>query len=71
MNDLILRTGDPGLQLGAGMTYLVAVLVLVLGAAAFVYGGADDSPGMQLIGAVLVVGAVTLAVRAARRARSR
>jgi hypothetical protein len=52
------------------MTFLVAVLVSALGAAAFVYGGADDSPGLQLIGAVLVVGAVVLGVRASRRARA-
>lgn len=51
------------------MRYLLPVLLVALGAAAFVYGGADDSPGLQLIGAVIVVGAVVLAVRARRSAR--
>jgi len=49
------------------MRYVPAVLALVTGVAAFLYGGADDSPGLQLIGAVLVIGAITLAVRQARR----
>ena len=51
------------------MRYLVPILVFVLGIAAVVAGGADDSPGAQLIGVVLVVGAVVLGVRAARRSR--
>jgi drug/metabolite transporter (DMT)-like permease len=51
------------------MKYVLVVLVVILGVAAFVYGGADDSPGMQLIGALLVVGAVVFGVRTARRAR--
>ncbi|MCF0096480.1 MULTISPECIES: hypothetical protein [unclassified Micromonospora] len=49
------------------MRYVIAVLVVALGVAAVVYGGADDSPGLQLIGALLVVGAVLFAVRTARR----
>ena len=49
------------------MKYVLAALVVALGIAAFVYGGSDDSPGLQLIGAVLVVGAVALGVRTARR----
>jgi len=36
-----------------------------------VAGEADDSPGLQLLGVLLIIGAVTLAVRAARRRRSR
>ena len=51
------------------MTYLLAALVLALGVAAVVLGESDDSPGLQLIGVVLVVGAVALAVRTARRRR--
>ena len=51
------------------MKYLVPILVFVLGIAAVVAGGADDAPGAQLIGVVLVVGAVVLGVRAARRSR--
>jgi hypothetical protein len=51
------------------MKYVLAGLVAVLGVAAFLYGGADDSPGLQLIGALLVLGAVAVSVRTARRAR--
>ncbi|MFF5181314.1 hypothetical protein ACFY2Q_25080 [Micromonospora sp. NPDC000316] len=51
------------------MTYLVAVLAAALGVAGVVHGEADDSPGLQVLGAALVVGAVVLAVRAARRER--
>jgi hypothetical protein len=54
--------------------YLVVVLVLglllvALGAAAFVYDGAD-SPGLQLVGLMLAAGAVVLGVRAFRRPRA-
>jgi hypothetical protein len=52
------------------MKYLVAILailVIALGVAGIVYGEADDSPGLQLIGVVLVVGALALGVRTARR----
>jgi len=49
--------------------HLLAVLIVALGIAAVVYGESDDSPGLQLIGAVLVVGAVVLGVRTARRGR--
>ena len=48
------------------MRYLIAVLVLVVGAAGMAAGEADDSPGLQLLGALLIVGAVVLAVRARR-----
>ena len=51
------------------MKYLLAVLVFALGVAAVVAGGYDDAPGAQLIGVVLVIGAIVLAVRAARRRR--
>lgn len=49
------------------MKYVLAILAVVLGVAAFLYGGADDSPGLQLLGAVIVLGAVAFGVRAARR----
>ncbi|GAB7036368.1 MULTISPECIES: hypothetical protein [Catenuloplanes] len=49
------------------MYYVLVALAVVTGVAAFVYGGADDSPGLQLIGAVLVLGSAALAVRRARR----
>ncbi|MEU8298985.1 hypothetical protein AB0C04_17075 [Micromonospora sp. NPDC048909] len=48
---------------------IVALLAVALGVAAVVYGGADDSPGLQLLGAALVVGAVVFGVRTARRGR--
>jgi hypothetical protein len=48
----------------------VGVLTVVLiGIAGVVLGEADDSPGLQGLGVLLVVGAVALGVRAARRAR--
>ena len=46
----------------AAATALAAVGVL-----AFLYGGYDDSPGLQLIGVLLVVGALTIGYRTARR----
>jgi hypothetical protein len=51
------------------MKYFVAILVIALGVAAIVYGGADDSPGGQLIGVLLIVGAVGVVVRMVRRNR--
>lgn len=47
---------------------LVAVLVL-LGVAAVLLGGADDSPGLQGLGVLLVLGAVVVAVRTRRPGR--
>jgi hypothetical protein len=49
------------------MKYLVAVLLVALGIAGIVTGGADDSPGLQLLGVLVIVGAVVLGVRTARR----
>ncbi|MFF3866321.1 hypothetical protein [Micromonospora sp. NPDC001898] len=51
------------------MKYLVAVLAVAIGVAGVVLGEADDSPGLQLLGVVLIVGAVTFGVRTARRGR--
>lgn len=51
------------------VTYLFLVVVIALGAAGVVAGEADDSPGLQGLGVVLVVGAVAFAVRTARRSR--
>lgn len=52
------------------MKYLVAVLVLAgvaIGVAGVVLGEADDSPGLQFLGVLVVAGAVASAVRFARR----
>ena len=60
-------------QKGRHMTYVVVVLgtlvVVALGIAGVVYGESDDSPGLQLLGAVLIVGAVAAGVRVAQRKR--
>ncbi|MCZ2826146.1 MULTISPECIES: hypothetical protein [unclassified Modestobacter] len=45
------------------------LLVIALGIAGVVLGGADDSPGLQGLGAALVIGAVVVGVRSVRRAR--
>ena len=37
------------------MRYVLAVLAVVIGVAAVVYGEADDSPGLQLLGVLLVL----------------
>ncbi len=47
---------------------LLAALGVALGVFAVVAGGMDDAPGAQLIGLVLIVGAVVLGVRGIRRA---
>jgi hypothetical protein len=46
------------------------VLGVALGVAAVVYGESDDSPGLQLIGVLLVFGAVTVGVSSLRRSRT-
>ncbi|MET8200666.1 hypothetical protein [Micromonospora taraxaci] len=46
---------------------VAAVLGVALGIAAVVLGGADDSPGLQLIGVVLVIGSVVFGIRSVRR----
>ena len=49
------------------MKPLLAVLAIVIGIAAIVLGEGDDSPGLQLLGVLFVLGAVALGVRAGRR----
>jgi predicted cobalt transporter CbtA len=51
------------------MKYLAVVLAIAIGVAAVVYGEGDDSPGLQLLGAVLVVAAIVFGVRTVRRSR--
>jgi hypothetical protein len=45
----------------------VVLLLVALGIAGIVAGGADDSPGLQLLGVLVIVGAAVLGVRTARR----
>jgi drug/metabolite transporter (DMT)-like permease len=51
------------------MKYFAVILAIALGVAVIVYGGHDDSPGAQLIGVLLIVGALVLCVRMVRRSR--
>jgi hypothetical protein len=51
------------------MTYVVAILAVAIGVVGVVAGGADDSPGLQLLSLVLIVGAVVVIVRTALRSR--
>jgi hypothetical protein len=48
---------------------VVAVLLIAMGVFGIVHGEADDSPGLQLLGVLLVLGAVVLGVRIVRRSR--
>lgn len=50
------------------LTYVAAVLLVAVGVAAMVFGEGDDSPGLQGIGLLMIVGAVAIAVRTARSA---
>ncbi|MBA9005748.1 hypothetical protein [Thermomonospora cellulosilytica] len=54
---------------GNPMKPLLAILAIVIGVAAVVLGEADDSPGLQLLGALFVVGAVTFGVRTVLRSK--
>lgn len=49
------------------LVMLAALLATALGVAAVVLGEADDSPGLQGLGVLLIVGTVALGVRARRR----
>ena len=51
------------------MKFLLPTLVAAIGVAAIVFGGYDDSPGLQGLGLLVVLGVVALGVRAARRGR--
>ena len=61
---------------GGPMKRFVAILapvlgVVAVGAAAIVYGEADDAPGLVLLGLLLIVGALAFGVSPALRSRSR
>ena len=49
------------------LVMLAALLATAIGVAAIVLGEADDSPGLQGLGVLLIVGTVALVVRARRR----
>ena len=51
------------------MPYLLAAIAAALGVLGVVAGGADDSPGLQGLGGLLVLGGLALCVRTARRPR--
>ncbi|HYI56900.1 MAG TPA: hypothetical protein VEX66_01940 [Microlunatus sp.] len=55
------------------MSYLVIGLLtalgIALGVAGVIFGGADDSPGAQLLGLLVVIATIVLGVRALRRRR--
>jgi hypothetical protein len=51
------------------MKYVVAILAIAIGVAGVVAGGADDSPGLQLLDVLLIIGAVVLGVRMVLRSR--
>ena len=45
------------------------VLLTAVGVAAVVLGESDDSPGLQGLGVLFVIGAIVLGARAVRRVR--
>ena len=49
---------------------IAAILAIAIGVAGIVLGEADDSPGLQLLGVVFVVGAIAFSVRSVRRSSS-
>ena len=51
------------------MKYFVAILAIAIGVAGIVAGGVDDSPGLQLLGVVIIIGTVALGVRIVLRSR--
>ena len=59
---------DAGMR--AFLTAVVVVALVVVGVLGMVAGESDDSPGLQGIGGLLIVGGVVLAVRAVRRGRA-
>lgn len=52
------------------LLWLLAAAAVALGIAAFIYGGFDDSPGLQGLGALLVLGTLIWLARRRRRSRA-
>ena len=54
------------------MKYVLAVgvaLAIAIGVAGMALGEADDSPGLQGLGLLLILGAIAFSVRTVRRSR--
>jgi len=51
------------------MKYFVVILAIAISIAGVVAGGVDDAPGAQLVGVLLIIGAVVLGVRMVQRSR--
>jgi uncharacterized membrane-anchored protein len=49
---------------------LAVLLAIAVGIAGMVLGEADDSPGLQGLGLLLIIGAIALGVRTVRRRRA-
>lgn len=49
------------------LVLLAALLATAIGVAAIVLGEGDDSPGLQGLGVLIIIGTVALGVRRARR----
>ncbi len=55
--------------MNAFLAVIALLAAVAVGVTAVVLGEADDSPGLQGLGVLLVIGAVVLGVRTVRRAR--
>jgi hypothetical protein len=51
------------------MRYFVVILAIAIGVAGVVAGGVDDSPGLQLLSVLLIIGAVVMGMRMVWRSR--
>ena len=49
------------------MKYLLVILAIAVGIVGVVAGGVDDSPGLQLLSVLLILGAVVMGVRTVKR----
>ena len=54
----------------SALILILGAVGFVLGIALFIAGGADDSPGLQGIGALVGIAAVLAWIRSARNARA-
>lgn len=57
------------MKLFIAIVAIVTILAVAIGVTGIVYGESDDSPGLQLLGVVIVIGAVVFGVRTARHSR--